>query len=107
MPCSNFVFCRLEIALVAKNMAKKDSQASHVSAGEQHRKQIGKENFKKAKKDNKEVKKKSDLKKSSMPITDVILVVFSILVIIAAVYLFLFWYLSQEPESVTTESKDL
>ncbi|GAB1601886.1 triple QxxK/R motif-containing protein-like [Argonauta hians] len=89
-------------------MGKKDaSNSSNLSTGEQHRKQIGKENLKKAKKDNKDVKKKADLKKSSMPISDVILVVFSILVIVAAVYLFLYWYLAAPPhQAVIPEAAD-
>ncbi|XP_060554011.1 triple QxxK/R motif-containing protein-like isoform X2 [Ruditapes philippinarum] len=77
-------------------MGKKDASGIHGTQVDQYRKQIGKQDYKKAKKSLKASKAAHDLKKSSTPVKDTILIVLTGLCAVVALYLTLYWYLNNK-----------
>lgn len=77
-------------------MGKKDAAGLRGPQVEQYRKQIGKQDYKKSKKELKSQKQRADAKKSAIGVKEVILVLVAILAVLAAVYMFLLWELSDE-----------
>ncbi|XP_077982964.1 triple QxxK/R motif-containing protein-like [Glandiceps talaboti] len=72
-------------------MGKKDAHL-HNTPVEKYRKEIGKQDYKKSKKEIKRVRKQALAKESNWSIKDVALVMISILVLIFAIYGFFFIY---------------
>ncbi|KAK6185091.1 hypothetical protein SNE40_007405 [Patella caerulea] len=88
-------------------MGKKDSKnAISSSPIENHRKQIGKQEMKRAKKEMKVAKKHLDQKRSAMTIQEVILVVGALLAVVAGIYFFFMYQLGTQwsPEKIIPEN---
>ncbi|XP_053401947.1 triple QxxK/R motif-containing protein-like [Mercenaria mercenaria] len=77
-------------------MGRKDAAGIHGSPVDQYRKQIGKQDYKKAKKSLKSTKAAHDLKKSSTPVKDTVLIVLTGLCAVVGLYFILYWYLNKE-----------
>ena len=75
-------------------MGKKDSTGLKAAPVDQYRKQIGKQDYKKSKKEVKSQKQRAEKKNSAIGIQEVVLILISFLSLMAAVYMFLFWQLS-------------
>lgn len=73
-------------------MTRKDA-AGFQTPVDQYRKQIGKQDWKKSKKDIKAQKRAAD-QQSQLGITGMLLTVTALLVLLGGVYGFLYWYLS-------------
>lgn len=79
-------------------MGRKDAAGTHGSPVDIYRKQIGKQDYKKAKKSLKSSKAAHDLKKSSSPVKDTVLILFTGLCFVVGLYFGLYWYLNKESQ---------
>ncbi|XP_062606979.1 triple QxxK/R motif-containing protein-like [Saccostrea cucullata] len=75
-------------------MGKKDASANRGTPVEKYRKDIGKQDYKKSKKEVKMMKNKADMKSSALGIKEVVMIVAALFTLVAGVYMFLFWRLS-------------
>lgn len=79
----------------------KDTTTKKAAPVEQYRKQIGRQDSKKGKKEMKELRKAADAKKSAMGVSDVMLMVGTFLAVLTAIYGMLYLYLQKDtPEPV-------
>ncbi|XP_067651967.1 triple QxxK/R motif-containing protein-like [Haliotis asinina] len=76
-------------------MGRKDASgtSAHLPPVDHYRKQIGKQDVKKGKKDAKTKKRQTDQKRSAMTIQEIVLVTGSGLAMLIGLYMLLFWYL--------------
>ncbi|VDI60838.1 Hypothetical predicted protein [Mytilus galloprovincialis] len=79
-------------------MGKKDAAGVRAGPVDQYRKQIGKQDYKKSKKELKSQKQRAEKKNSAIGVKEVILVLLAFLAVMVAVYAFLFWQLSGKDE---------
>ncbi|KAL4234918.1 hypothetical protein ACF0H5_006559 [Mactra antiquata] len=77
-------------------MGRKDANGMQSAPVEQYRKQIGKHDYKKSKKKLQSIKDARDLKKSSSPVKDTILIVITGLCVVMGLYFLLYWYLEKD-----------
>lgn len=75
-------------------MGKKDASANRGTPVEQYRKDIGKHDYKKSKKEVKSMKDKADMKSSALGITEIIMILAALFALVVGIYMFLFWQLS-------------
>ncbi|XP_041376294.1 triple QxxK/R motif-containing protein-like [Gigantopelta aegis] len=90
-------------------MGKKDATSNvntgtHVPPVEQYRKHIGKQDYKKSKKDTKAQKRHADQKQSVLGIQEVILIVGAMFGLVAGVYLLMYWYLGTWESAAVDET---
>ncbi|XP_078689129.1 triple QxxK/R motif-containing protein-like [Branchiostoma floridae x Branchiostoma belcheri] len=77
-------------------MGRKEVSNATLSV-DQYRKKIGKQDWKKSKKDVKATKQLKDMKESAMGVKDVALIVTAFAAMLAAIYIFLYMYLDKQP----------
>ncbi|CAH1270276.1 triple QxxK/R motif-containing protein-like [Branchiostoma lanceolatum] len=79
-------------------MGRKEVSSGTLNV-DQYRKKIGKQDWKKAKKDVKATKQQKDMKESAMGIKDVALIVTAFAFMLGVIYIFLYMYLDQQPSA--------
>ncbi|KAK7498944.1 hypothetical protein BaRGS_00009753 [Batillaria attramentaria] len=85
-------------------MTRKDAAGHQMTPTDQYRKQIGKQDWKKSKKEVKAQKKRADQKQSAMGAKEMVLVAAALCALVGGLYMLLFWYLGERPESVLQEA---
>ncbi|KAK3601617.1 hypothetical protein CHS0354_038164 [Potamilus streckersoni] len=77
-------------------MGKKDATGVRSTPVEQYRKQIGKQDWKKSKKEVKASKSHAQIKKTASGMQDVLLIVGTCLTLVIGLYFMMYWYLNKE-----------
>lgn len=77
-------------------MGKKDAAGLRSAPVDQYRKQIGKQDWKKSKREIKSSKVQADKKKTATPVKDTLMILMAGLMVIVGSYLLLYWYLNKE-----------
>ncbi|XP_052231466.1 triple QxxK/R motif-containing protein-like [Dreissena polymorpha] len=86
----------LDVSPGIATMGRKDANSTHSAPVDTYRKQIGKHDYNKEKRKLKAAKAAADLKKSSSPVKDTVMVLITGLLLIGGLYVGLYWYLNKE-----------
>ncbi|XP_022345978.2 triple QxxK/R motif-containing protein-like [Crassostrea virginica] len=75
-------------------MGRKDASANRGTPVEKYRQDIGKQDYKKSKKEVKLMKNKADMKSSALGMKEVVIILAALFTLVVGIYMFLFWQLS-------------